>query len=168
MVGEAGNVVVGGIVLAMMAACLYCARELWVGSSVRAWCLVALMNLGMIAIHWSAPGCHPARAASVSPAHDLDDAPVDADVDGHRGGRRRGRHRHRVLSVDDPAAVPPRYALGGVNWLSTKRAPSGSRIVAIRVHSLSSLDSTVPPRLSAAAAEASRSVTVKDTCQKSG
>ena len=31
MVGEAGNVVVGGIVLAMAAACLYCARELWVG-----------------------------------------------------------------------------------------------------------------------------------------
>ena len=68
MVGEAGNVVVGGIVLAMAAACLYCARELWVGSTVRAWCLVALMNLGMIAVHWSAPGCHPARAASVSPA----------------------------------------------------------------------------------------------------
>src|SRR6478735_10144249 len=67
MVGEAGNVVVGGIILAMMAACLFCARELWSGSSVRAWCLVALMNLGMIAIHWSAPGCHPA-AASVSPA----------------------------------------------------------------------------------------------------
>ena len=58
MVGEAGNVVVGGIILAMMAACLFCARELWSGSSVRAWCLVALMNLGMIAIHWSAPGCH--------------------------------------------------------------------------------------------------------------
>jgi hypothetical protein len=67
MVGETGNLVVGGIVLAMAAACLYCARELWVGSTVRAWCLVALMNLGMIAIHWSAPGCHPA-AASVSPA----------------------------------------------------------------------------------------------------
>jgi hypothetical protein len=63
MVGEAGNVVVGGIVLAMAAACLYCVRELWVGSTVRAWCLVALMNLGMIAVHWSAPGCHPGAAA---------------------------------------------------------------------------------------------------------
>src|SRR6478672_4615069 len=66
MVGETGNLVVGGIVLAMAAACLYCARELWVGSTVRAWCLVPLMNLGMIALHWSAPGCHP--SASVSPA----------------------------------------------------------------------------------------------------
>ena len=70
MVGETGNLVVGGIVLAMAAACLYCARELWVGSTVRAWCLVALMNLGMIAIHWSAPGCHygASLASAVTPA----------------------------------------------------------------------------------------------------
>ncbi len=67
MVGQGENVLVSGIVLAMMAACLYCARELWVGSSVRAWCLVALMNLGMIAIHWSAPGCHPGAAVSAAP-----------------------------------------------------------------------------------------------------
>ncbi len=55
MVGHAGNPVTAVVVLAMMATCLYCARDLWIGSSVRAWGLVAVMNLGMIVVHCSMP-----------------------------------------------------------------------------------------------------------------
>ena len=55
MVGHAGNPVTAVIILAMMATCLYCARDLWIGSSLRAWGLVAVMNLGMIVVHCSMP-----------------------------------------------------------------------------------------------------------------
>jgi hypothetical protein len=55
MVGHAGNVVLAALILAMMAACLYCARDLWVEGSLGAWGLVAAMNLGMIVVHCSLP-----------------------------------------------------------------------------------------------------------------
>jgi hypothetical protein len=55
MVGHAGNPVTAAIILAMMATCLYCARDLWVAGSLRAWGLVAAMNLGMIVVHCSLP-----------------------------------------------------------------------------------------------------------------
>jgi hypothetical protein len=42
----------------MAAGCLYCARDLWVRGTLRAWVLVALMNLAMIAIHAPAPAAH--------------------------------------------------------------------------------------------------------------
>ena len=32
-------------------ACLYCACELWIQSALRAWVLVAVMNIAMIAVH---------------------------------------------------------------------------------------------------------------------
>jgi hypothetical protein len=68
MLGHAGSPVVGVLVIAMMAACLYCARDLWTAGSSRAWCVVAVMNLGMVAVHWSAPGHHHGAAASVAAA----------------------------------------------------------------------------------------------------
>jgi hypothetical protein len=55
MVGHAGNVVTAVVILAMMVTCLYCARDLWVVGSLRAWGLVAVMNLGMIVVHCSMP-----------------------------------------------------------------------------------------------------------------
>ena len=58
MLGHASNVVAGVLLAAMILACVYCARDLWTMGSSRAWCLVAVMNLGMIAVHWSAPGHH--------------------------------------------------------------------------------------------------------------
>ena len=39
------------LLAAMAAACLYCARELWLDSALRTWVLVAVMNIAMIAIH---------------------------------------------------------------------------------------------------------------------
>jgi len=58
MLGRSANPALAILVVAMMGACLYCARDLWTMGSSRAWCLIAVMNLGMIAVHWSAPGHH--------------------------------------------------------------------------------------------------------------
>lgn len=62
MVGDAGNAVVAILIVGMAAACLYCARELWTASSPRVWVVVAVMNLGMVAVHWSMPGHHHGQA----------------------------------------------------------------------------------------------------------
>jgi hypothetical protein len=58
MLGSSTTPALAILVLAMMGACLFCARDLWTVGSTRAWCLVAVMSLGMIAVHWSAPGHH--------------------------------------------------------------------------------------------------------------
>lgn len=62
MVGDAGSAIVAILIVGMAAACLYCARELWMASSPRVWVVVAVMNLGMVAVHWSMPGHHHAQA----------------------------------------------------------------------------------------------------------
>ena len=55
---HATNVVSAAVMGAMLVACLICAGELWVRGTLRAWSLVAVMNLVMIAIHLPAPGVH--------------------------------------------------------------------------------------------------------------
>lgn len=55
MIGHAGSPVVAVLIVAMAAACLVCAYELWRGCGLRTWCVVAVMNLAMIAVHWSMP-----------------------------------------------------------------------------------------------------------------
>ena len=62
MLGHASNVVAAGLFAAMIVACLYCARELWRDGTERAWVVVALMNLAMIALHLPAPGHHHGAA----------------------------------------------------------------------------------------------------------
>ncbi len=54
---------------AMLAACLCCARDLWVRGTLRAWVLVALMNLAMIAVHVPAspPHHHGGGVTAVTP-----------------------------------------------------------------------------------------------------
>lgn len=51
MLGQAGQPAVAALLAVMMAVCLFCAWELWSHGSLRAWTLVALMNLGMVAVH---------------------------------------------------------------------------------------------------------------------
>lgn len=58
MLSGSTNPALAVVVIAMMGACLYCARDLWTVGSSRAWCLVAVMNLAMIAVHLSMPGHH--------------------------------------------------------------------------------------------------------------
>ncbi|MCV7356486.1 hypothetical protein [Mycolicibacterium fluoranthenivorans] len=63
MIGHARTPVVAVLIVAMAAACLMCAYELWRGCGVRTWCVVAVMNLAMIAVHWSMPTHHHGAAA---------------------------------------------------------------------------------------------------------
>jgi hypothetical protein len=42
----------------MAAACLYCARDLWMQSALRTWVLVAVMNILMIAVHTPSTSGH--------------------------------------------------------------------------------------------------------------
>jgi NADH:ubiquinone oxidoreductase subunit K len=58
MLGHASNVVAGGLLAVMIVACVYCARDLWLRGTLRAWCVVGLMNIAMIAVHLPAPSHH--------------------------------------------------------------------------------------------------------------
>ncbi len=67
MLGHASNIVAGLLLAAMIAACVYCARDLWMRGTLRAWCVVGLMNIAMIAVHLPAPSHHHGmQAASAS------------------------------------------------------------------------------------------------------
>lgn len=66
MIGHAAHIAEAVLLLAMMGACLLCARHLWIDGTLRAWCLVGLMNLGMIAVHLSAPGHQHGAAAAAA------------------------------------------------------------------------------------------------------
>jgi hypothetical protein len=65
MVGDAGNAVVAVLIVGMAVACLYCAKELWTAGSPRVWCIVAVMNLAMVAVHWSMPEHHHGQAVTI-------------------------------------------------------------------------------------------------------
>ena len=64
MLGHASNVVAGGLLAAMIVACVYCARDLWLRGTLRAWCAVGLMNIAMIAVHMPMPAHHHGMRAS--------------------------------------------------------------------------------------------------------
>jgi hypothetical protein len=56
--GHVTNVAATVLMAAMLAGCLYCARDLWLHGTQRGWLLVALMNFAMIAIHLPASSGH--------------------------------------------------------------------------------------------------------------
>ncbi|KUH75750.1 hypothetical protein AU184_15260 [Mycolicibacterium novocastrense] len=56
------------LMAAMVAACLYCARDLWRDGRQRTWLAVALMNLAMIALHLPAAGHHHGAAPTTAPS----------------------------------------------------------------------------------------------------
>jgi NADH:ubiquinone oxidoreductase subunit K len=58
MLGHAPNIVAAVLLAAMIVACVYCARDLWLRGSLRAWCVVGLMNIAMIAVHLPMPAHH--------------------------------------------------------------------------------------------------------------
>jgi hypothetical protein len=60
------------LMVAMLVACLYCARDLWLHGTVRCWLLVALMNFAMIAIHLPASAAHQhgAGLTAIAPVHE--------------------------------------------------------------------------------------------------
>jgi len=68
MLGHASNPISAGLLATMIAACLYCARELWRDGTERAWVVVALMNLAMIALHLPAPAHHHGATSAAAPS----------------------------------------------------------------------------------------------------
>ncbi|WP_123023437.1 hypothetical protein [Mycolicibacterium stellerae] len=65
MLGHVGSAAAAVLIAGMVGACLYCAWELWASGTTRAWCLVALMNLGMVAVHLPMSGSHHITHAQV-------------------------------------------------------------------------------------------------------
>ena len=63
MLGHAANPAMTVLMAAMIVACLYCARDLWLRGTLRTWCIVAVMNLAMVAIHLPAPVHHHVTGA---------------------------------------------------------------------------------------------------------
>jgi hypothetical protein len=71
MLGHASNVVAGGLLAAMIVACVYCARDLWLRGTLRAWCVVGLMNIAIIAVHLPMPAHHHGMHATMGPQSTL-------------------------------------------------------------------------------------------------
>ena len=109
MLGHTPNPVAAALLVAMVIACLYCARELWRDGTERAWVVVALMNLAMIALHLPAPAHHhgvSVTAAAPSPPTVMAVATLVALVEvpaaPPRGGCASGRPA-------EPNGPPQRY-----------------------------------------------------------
>ena len=68
MLGHASNLIAAGLLATMIVACLYCARELWRDGTARAWVVVALMNIAMIALHLPAPAHHHGATSAAAPS----------------------------------------------------------------------------------------------------
>ena len=67
---------VTSLTVMMLLGCLYCGYELWTRDTVRAWVLVAAMNLVMVGVHLPMAGAHHHGAvpgslsdAATSPMH---------------------------------------------------------------------------------------------------
>ena len=67
---------VTALTVMMLVGCLYCGYELWTRDTVRAWVLVAAMNLVMVGVHLPMAGAHHHGAvpgslsdAATSPMH---------------------------------------------------------------------------------------------------
>lgn len=65
MLGHTGNVASAVLIAGMAIVCLYCARELWLSGTTRAWTLVAVMNIAMVAVHLPVSGGHHVSHAAV-------------------------------------------------------------------------------------------------------
>src|ERR1700761_7594010 len=71
MLGHASNVASAALLAAMVVACVYCARDLWLRGTLRAWCVVGLMNIAMIAVHLPMPAHHHGVHAAMGPQSTL-------------------------------------------------------------------------------------------------
>lgn len=58
MIVHADSPVLAALIIAMAGACLFCAYEMWRACGARTWVVVAVMNLAMVAAHWSMPVHH--------------------------------------------------------------------------------------------------------------
>jgi hypothetical protein len=58
MLGHTSTVVSGVVLAGMAAVCVYCGFDLWLRGTLRAWRMVGLMNIAMIAVHVPMPAHH--------------------------------------------------------------------------------------------------------------
>jgi len=68
MLRHTGSAAFAVLIVVMVGGCLYCAYELWLSGSVRTWCLVAVMNLAMVAVHLPMSGAHHVTHVDVNAA----------------------------------------------------------------------------------------------------
>lgn len=66
------------ILAAMTIGCLYCAWHLWTRATIGDWALVAIMNVGMIAVHqnMSMPASHSGHGLAASTSHTVSTMPA--------------------------------------------------------------------------------------------
>src|SRR3979411_1428458 len=64
MLGHASNIVAGVLLAAMILACAYCARDLGLRGTLRAWGVVGRTNIAMVAVHLPAPSHHHGMQAA--------------------------------------------------------------------------------------------------------
>ena len=67
LLGHASSLVATALLAAMILTCVYCAHDLWRDGTARAWVVVALMNLAMIALHLPAPAHHHSAPPAAAP-----------------------------------------------------------------------------------------------------
>ena len=72
LLGHAANPAMMATMVAMMIACLFCARDLWLRGSLGVWCAVALMNLAMVALHMPMPAHHHGVSVPSAPSTAVD------------------------------------------------------------------------------------------------
>jgi hypothetical protein len=104
--GHGTSLAAAGQTVTMAAGCLSCARDLWVRGTLRAWVLVALMDLTMIAIHAPAPAAHR-----------------------HGQGRCPGAHHSTVMNLATTLAAVEVVAAAAVLYSRTRAVRPTSRSV---------------------------------------
>ena len=92
MLGHTGSAAFAVLIAVMVGACLYCAYELWLSGTLRAWCLVAVMNLAMVAVHLPMSGAHHVTHMDMNAVvpQSMIMTVGDRAVDGRGADRRRG------------------------------------------------------------------------------
>jgi hypothetical protein len=100
------NIAATALTVVMLAACLFCAHDLWARGTLRAWVLVAVMNLAMIASHAPASATHHHGGGSVNAA-----APV---------------HHSTVMTLATTLAAVEVLAAAAVLYYRTRAVRPGS------------------------------------------
>ena len=103
MLTHAVNTAMAVLMVAMVVGCLYCARDLWLRGTLRTWCVVALMNLAMIALHLPAPVHH------------------------HVAGAATAQQQSTIMALATGLSLVEVGLAAGVLWFRTRRQPTSVR-----------------------------------------
>ena len=79
-VGHAASAAAVVVMVLMAAVCLYCAYDLWLSGTSRAWVLVATMNIAMVAVHMPTAAHHHGGGVSATAAVGMPTAMAVATV----------------------------------------------------------------------------------------